>query len=508
MIIPINIVREYPVDWNFQQILRDLVQNFYDEIGYENFSKEFQYEWEEKEGYINLSMKTKGHSFCYEWLTYVGGSTKTGSDRPYIGMYGEGFKICMLCLLRDFGLVPRMSSQDWSIIPCWEIRKIGESSQNTLAYDLSKRKDNGETTLTIEGIPLEYLDDIKCGMMDFYYPENPLIGRLLCRSDDYIIHERSDKQIPCAQWDGNLKGIYYQSFLARGRLPFPLVIVNLKEIILCEKSRKRRTFYPFEVNKQVYHLTIRMQPKESYQMLMQMKDFWNDLPKEKEDIYTWYYVINQLVRNVSRSKVYSGLFLKENPNLVCVERNVGDKRKNGSVESAQRWARERGDKRRKVNPIFRLLKVPSLVEEYKMSGMGIYREPAGVEIRRVHILQSVVKTVMKDVLNTDNLADIILLRENENYPGALTFAERCYGKKKHNGCRVSYKYKITKAVVEERYLSEECFEEALLRYMDILCHCFGTDRNANVNGMLTECGGILIRFRKMIQDAKKEWVRS
>lgn len=41
MIIPINIVREYPVDWNFQQILRDLIQNFYDEIGYENFFKEF-----------------------------------------------------------------------------------------------------------------------------------------------------------------------------------------------------------------------------------------------------------------------------------------------------------------------------------------------------------------------------------------------------------------------------------------------------------------------------------
>ena len=95
MIIPINIVREYPVDWNFQQILRDLIQNFYDEIGYENFFKEFQYEWEEKEGYINLSMRTKGHSFCYEWLTYVGGSTKTGSDRPYIGMYGDVYKICM-----------------------------------------------------------------------------------------------------------------------------------------------------------------------------------------------------------------------------------------------------------------------------------------------------------------------------------------------------------------------------------------------------------------------------
>ena len=120
MIIPLNIIRGYPVDWDFSKILRYLIQNFYDEIGYENFAKEFVYEWEEKDGFINLSMRTRGHSFRYEWLTYVGGSMKTDSEKQYIGMYGEGFKMCMLCLLRDFGLVPRMSSQNWSIVPCWE----------------------------------------------------------------------------------------------------------------------------------------------------------------------------------------------------------------------------------------------------------------------------------------------------------------------------------------------------------------------------------------------------
>ena len=72
MIVPLNIIRGYPVDWDFSKILRDLVQNFYDEICYENFAKEFMYEWHEVNGFINLSMRTKGHSFRYEWLDLCG----------------------------------------------------------------------------------------------------------------------------------------------------------------------------------------------------------------------------------------------------------------------------------------------------------------------------------------------------------------------------------------------------------------------------------------------------
>lgn len=295
MIIPLNIIRGYPVDWDFSKILRDLVQNFYDEIGYENFAKEFMYEWQEVDGFINLSMRIKGHSFRYEWLTYVGGSTKTDSEKQYIGMYGEGFKMCMLCLLRDFGLAPRMSSQNWSIVPCWEWITIGDTKEMTLAYDLTQRADDGETTLIIEKIPMEYLEVVKGGMLDFYYPENPLLGKLICSHENYIIHERSDMRIPCAQWDCNLKGIYFQTFLARGRLPFPIVIVNRQRVLLSRESRKRRTYYPFEVIHLVFRLTLSMEAEESYHMLMIMKDYWNDLPKERFDIYTWYHVVNQLV---------------------------------------------------------------------------------------------------------------------------------------------------------------------------------------------------------------------
>ena len=39
-LIKLGIAMDYPVEWDFERILRDLIQNFYDSIGCENFAKE------------------------------------------------------------------------------------------------------------------------------------------------------------------------------------------------------------------------------------------------------------------------------------------------------------------------------------------------------------------------------------------------------------------------------------------------------------------------------------
>ena len=95
-LIKLGIAMDYPVEWDFERILRDLIQNFYDSIGCENFTKEFHYsyraEYGRKRSYT-VKMSTQGHPFSYEWLVYIGGSTKASSVGKYIGKYGEGFKI-------------------------------------------------------------------------------------------------------------------------------------------------------------------------------------------------------------------------------------------------------------------------------------------------------------------------------------------------------------------------------------------------------------------------------
>lgn len=49
-LIKLGIAMDYPVEWDFERILRDLIQNFYDSIGYENFAKEFHYSYRAEYG--------------------------------------------------------------------------------------------------------------------------------------------------------------------------------------------------------------------------------------------------------------------------------------------------------------------------------------------------------------------------------------------------------------------------------------------------------------------------
>ena len=71
-LIPLEMSYDYPVDWNYQRIIRDLVQNFYDSIGRKNFYRDFIYETGEVSNYsFDLVMKCKGYPFSYEWLTFI-----------------------------------------------------------------------------------------------------------------------------------------------------------------------------------------------------------------------------------------------------------------------------------------------------------------------------------------------------------------------------------------------------------------------------------------------------
>ncbi len=143
---------DYRVNWNVHHIIRDFVQNFYDSIGCEQFADEFQYEWEiEKDRMLHIKMRTFGHSFSYEWLTYIGGSTKTGKD-GYAGKYGEGFKIALLSLVK-LGGDAVMSSGKWELHPCEYTEKIDGQEIRMFGYRMRERKDDGFTTLELYGIP-------------------------------------------------------------------------------------------------------------------------------------------------------------------------------------------------------------------------------------------------------------------------------------------------------------------------------------------------------------------
>ena len=63
MTINLGIALDYPVNWDFEMILRDLIQNFYDEVDYHQFGKEFRYSYTEENSTYTLEMELRGHPF-------------------------------------------------------------------------------------------------------------------------------------------------------------------------------------------------------------------------------------------------------------------------------------------------------------------------------------------------------------------------------------------------------------------------------------------------------------
>ena len=69
------------------------------------------------------------------------------------------------------------------------------------------------------------------------------------------------------------------------------------------------------------------------------RDFWRIVPETKKDCCSWYFVICQLVRNVSSSEKEKVLFQEKYSALVYLERKGADRIRNKIIEQTGRWVR-------------------------------------------------------------------------------------------------------------------------------------------------------------------------
>lgn len=225
-LVRLGIALDYAARWNFERTLRDLIQNFYDSIGMDRFAEEFHYEYvqNEKEEY-RITMSATDHPFNYEWLVYIGGSTKMDSSAEYIGQYGEGFKICMLNLIRLGITDVTMHSQDWVIRPAIYQEKVGFENVSMLGYSVRKHLNDNVTSLVIDRVPTKYLPYLKEALLHFFYSENPLFGEKLVQNECFAIFRGKGVRIPCQQ-NLDFSGILYKRYLARGRLGIRCVLLS------------------------------------------------------------------------------------------------------------------------------------------------------------------------------------------------------------------------------------------------------------------------------------------
>ena len=500
--IPLDIAVDYPIGWSFRVVLRDLVQNFYDAIGAEKFGRDFLYTWNKSENgnSYKLEMSTKNHPFSYEWLTYVGGSTKTESVTSNVGQFGEGFKMSVLRIIQMGGMTLTMHSQGWLIIPVTYDEEIDDKTVSMLGYEYHEVEDDGITRLTLTGIPLSEKETLQNALLDYFYEENELIAEKIGEGEDYSIFHRSDLPIPCEQYDKNLKGILFVNHLARGRLDIPLVINIQKELNWDRRSRP--TLTQVKTNRFLHESMVKWGARDSAEVLRLLRPYWNDTISNMHDISSKYYFICQLVRNIARDKNISESFSKDIEDLAYIEKKKSNKRRNRLIEETNRWWMANKSKKL-VNPIFRLLGAENLVETYIHSKNDAYRNPYDQEKRRYDILIKAVTSVVP-ILKEEDLSGFVISENSSEVYDPLQFSERIYGNRKK---RMGRKYHITQLVLKEEDFSDDSFLKSFIKVADAFLHSYGTSKSDKVNALLTYMGGWILENSEQLSQFESEWVQ-
>ena len=503
-LIKLGIAIDYPIDWDIEMVMRDLIQNFYDAIGSERFNKGFSYTISGS-GIYDCIMESDETSFSYEWLTYIGGSTKTDSLGQYIGMYGEGFKMCMLTLVKMSVDSVIMESQDWKISPCVYDEKVADRVVRMLGYRYFERKDDSFTRLTIKGIPYGSLKGLQKIKYNFFYSSNPLFRKEIYKDENICLYERSNIHCPTIYYDRDFKGILYINGLARARLDVPLVI-NVKRSNAEEEHRNRENMFSFQAKRLLARYSMKMDPRSSYYMLIHLQEVWGDIPERHADVESWYFVVCNLVRNVSSSSYYKKLFKKRFKGLYYIDRPDTDRKKRKLIRETEIWMKSMiKTGQRRVNPIFRQLGAVSMIGEYQKKQQIQYRCLDDQENKRVEILFNAIETIIGLSELYDKRPDILIIDENAESrftgrkPDPLQYAIRDYSRVNNR------KYRIEKLLMKSEDIVSDDFIAIFLNFFELLCNSYGSERSKKRAYMLTDLGSKLIDNIDAIKKYEESW---
>ena len=485
--------------------MRDLVQNFYDELGPRRFKKEFRISVEKRDGGIaEIRMSMSGRPFSYEWLSYIGGTTKKDNGGT-VGMYGEGFKICALVLIRDFGAELTMRSSDWEISPFFYEERVDGTRQEMLGYHLWDHEDDGITELMIRSAMLgREAYDPEEAMMEFYYDGNPLIGGLIAESPLCRIHRRTRVPVPCREKPP--LGLMFSPLLARGPLAdLPLAVSY--DARPKKDTRDRNDFPVCSMMRRLYLAFETLDSKGALAVLNEMKKWWGDLPRRRVDVSTKYYLICSLVRKVASDRECKEKFMEGGEPLCYMERPDGDTKRNRiRVEAARWWDSSAHGGIRKVNPIFRLLGAKSVMEEYLKNGKERYLSPGQEQGRRISLAMDCVKALMPDYLEGIGDIEALICRDPLYSFTPLLFSSRTHKETRNKSALVKQTYKIEKLVFPEEVVEKGSFDQLLLLAGEALVSVYGTKRSAAANAVLTDfagrlcdCKGIVGAFRSQFE---------
>jgi hypothetical protein len=214
-----SITTDWRVSWSPQECARDLYQNFRDA----NADALDQIMIATAETFAAISAPAP---MDLERAFFLG-STKS-KEAGDIGQFGEGLKVSILCLLRDYGADIALVSGDRAVrIGLGE--KLPRLQLRPLVYRffrLAPARRRQGTWLILANTPASVHLALQNAPTDFFHPGHPLLGEVIAGNHDKVLIARTKNNVPGCIFYRNLK---------RADLSLPLICAVNKPYASMEK---------------------------------------------------------------------------------------------------------------------------------------------------------------------------------------------------------------------------------------------------------------------------------
>jgi len=504
--VKLNLMLSYPVKWTKWQVLRDLIQNFYDDASYKRFGKSFRYCYHEKSGTrgtLTLSMKSAG--FNYEWLVHIGATTKQRTRKKFAGFYGEGFKLAAMCALRDYAWTIKVRSRNWHLSVTTIDTTIDGKTLRQLAYRIEDDiEHSNQTIITIENFCKNDLPAVEAAMQNFFYPENPLLGELIWNGDGGSVYKRSEIQKPDdlpISFDCGGDGVVFIAYQARGSFVAPVVVCNHN---FKTRDRDRKNIGKGTVQDVIIDLSYTMSSQAAMLLLNALRKFWYSYPDSRQDVESWYATIRKLIIRMSRDMDVVRQFREQNPHLVVSEQptnNMMASRRSLALD----WHRMHQPELITVQESFSLLGYKNIIDVCEdAGGFNVTREPLGDEVKALEILKNAAKDVLDDFVY-EFPPCLVINNESSNHVGMAHLTANKEKKLNREGYRI--RYSIQQIEIKKSLLEADSFMEAFATYCHELCHCFGGDVSKTFSSALTDVIALVIQKKSVLETYHEQWKR-
>lgn len=499
--VPLNLILDYPVKWSRYKVLRDLLQNFYDAVGFRAWQERFSYS--HQDGALYLRAEDVG--FSYDWLVPIGASTKRERTGEYAGFFGEGFKIASLCAVRDHNWQIEMASRDWELQVVIKDTTIDGRKLPALAYRLWKRpRPRDDTVLAL--YPFSDTDVLESALASFFYPENPLFGDEIWSDASAAVFHRSPRPKPCSfpeTYDDHGAGIIYAGYQALGSFSFPLVIAQHDFRL---HDRERNSFYRMDVVKVIEQVSRRVPACCAFEMLEVFKGRWYSYPRKRYDFDCWYPIIRSLTGRLAEDCGQQRRWREKYPKLLIAgqvkRRDLADFNRR---RQALDWLRGQPPGYRLVQDGFARLGYPRLEEVCEQDGGFLrVREPNRGEDARIGLLESLVEKILPGFFGEGQLPPCRVIDSDRGvWRGMANCIRLAKGQTTPWGLRIHYR--LPYVALKASLLDQGGLHTALSTYLHELAHVFGGDQSGRFSNALTEILQRTLCHQHEIQRVAMQW---